>query len=143
MNANYLFNRFDGRIGRRTFWIAFLGLMVVEIVIFSLVSANFGRRPTAILDLALTYPEFAIFVKRANDRDLPVWIVAAFFVFSVLLDFLVVAGFAGAGENPSTLIQVLTLPWLVAGLALLIDLGFRRGTPGHNRHGPDPLQGNT
>jgi uncharacterized membrane protein YhaH (DUF805 family) len=25
------------------------------------------------------------------------------------------------------------------GLAFLVELGFRRGTPGPNEHGPDPL----
>ncbi|HWW34998.1 MAG TPA: DUF805 domain-containing protein [Xanthobacteraceae bacterium] len=28
----------------------------------------------------------------------------------------------------------------VIGLAVLIELGFRRGTPGPNRYGPDPLE---
>jgi uncharacterized membrane protein YhaH (DUF805 family) len=27
----------------------------------------------------------------------------------------------------------------IVSLALLIELGFRRGTPGPNRYGPDPL----
>jgi uncharacterized membrane protein YhaH (DUF805 family) len=34
------------------------------------------------------------------------------------------------------------IPYLVFGLALTIDLGFRRGTVGPNRYGPDPLETN-
>ena len=38
-----------------------------------------GDRLSAIVDLAFTYPEFAIALKRAHDRDLPVWLLIIFF----------------------------------------------------------------
>ena len=31
------------------------------------------------------------------------------------------------------------LPYLLLGLALLVELGFRKGTTGPNQYGPDPL----
>ena len=40
--------------------------------------------------------------------------------------------------DPITLI--ILVPWFVLAAALLVELGFRRGTQGPNRHGPDPLQ---
>ena len=45
-----------------------------------------GDKLNAIVDLAFNYPEFAIAAKRANDRDLPLWLIAVFFAASVLLD---------------------------------------------------------
>jgi uncharacterized membrane protein YhaH (DUF805 family) len=34
---------------------------------------------------------------------------------------------------------LIALPFTVLGLALLFELGFRKGTPGPNQYGPDPL----
>jgi uncharacterized membrane protein YhaH (DUF805 family) len=34
---------------------------------------------------------------------------------------------------------VVTLLLGIVGLALFVDLGFRKGTPGPNEYGPDPL----
>jgi uncharacterized membrane protein YhaH (DUF805 family) len=44
--------------------------------------------------------------------------------------------------NPTPLMLAILIPYLVFGLALTIDLGFRRGTVGPNRYGPDPLETN-
>ena len=41
---------------------------------------------------------------------------------------------------PPTWVVVFAIPFLVLALALIIDLGFRRGTVGPNRYGPDPLE---
>jgi uncharacterized membrane protein YhaH (DUF805 family) len=37
----------------------------------------------------------------------------------------------------------LLVPLGILGLALIVDLGFRRGTVGPNRYGPDPLDAST
>ena len=42
-------------------------------------------------------------------------------------------------ERPSTLFYVVGIPVGLMALVLLIDFGFRRGTAGPNRFGPDPL----
>ena len=34
----------------------------------------------------------------------------------------------------------IALPFTVLGLALLVELGFRKGTTGPNQYGPDPLR---
>ena len=46
---------------------------------------------------------------------------------------------AGSDEAPSMLSLAIAVPFTVFGLALLIELGFRRGTIGPNPNGPDPL----
>jgi uncharacterized membrane protein YhaH (DUF805 family) len=137
----YVFTGFHGRINREPFWIAFGILTAIDIATQLLTYGIESERLTAVLDLALTYPEFAVAVKRANDRDLPPWVVGLFFAVNVALDlFVLIAGTLDA-DNP--LNQVIIYPLVLLALILLIELGFRRGTVGPNRFGPDPLTGKT
>jgi len=137
-----LYFSFDGRIGRRTFWIAFLLVAALEIACHLLVyRLDDGERLSAIVSLAFAYPEFAVFAKRGHDRDISPYVVGAFFLLSVVMDFLVVTGFGGSLRAPGPLLTVLSLPWLAFALTLLVELGLRRGTVGPNRFGPDPLAG--
>ena len=136
----YLFNGFHGRIGRQTFWIGMIVLTVVELAFHFVAEQIQGDRLSAIVDLAFTYPEFAVAVKRVHDRDLPVWLLGVFYAANALLDLFTVIGWdSGGADNPSILSMVVTIPFLVLLLALIIELGFRKGTPGPNRYGPDPL----
>jgi uncharacterized membrane protein YhaH (DUF805 family) len=137
----YLLDGFHGRISRKTFWIAMVIVAVGNLLACYVAQAIQGDQLNAIVDLAFTYPEFAIAVKRSNDRDWPLWPVALFFASSVLLDLLSVLGLAGTDQAPSMLAIALAVPFSVLGIGLLIELGFRRGTPGPNQHGPDPLAG--
>lgn len=139
MDWAYLLNGFHGRIGRRTFWIAMGVVAAAEIVGHLVANQIEGDRLGAIVDLAFTYPEFAIAVKRGHDRNLPVWLLGAFFGAGALLDLLTVLGWAGTDEAPSMLSLVIAVPFTVVGLALLVELGFRKGTRGPNQYGPDPL----
>ncbi len=139
MDWAYLFNGFDGRIGRQTFWIAMAVLVVAEIIAHLIAEQIQGDRLGAIIDLAFTYPEFAVAVKRSHDRNLPLWLVGLFFGAGALLDLITVLGWAGTDEEPSAISVVIAVPFTVLGLALLVELGFRRGTPGPNQYGPDPL----
>jgi uncharacterized membrane protein YhaH (DUF805 family) len=141
MDWLYLLDTFHGRIGRKTFWIAMAIVGVANFLACYAAQQIAGDKLNAIVDLAFNYPEFAIAVKRGNDRDWPLWPVAIFFAGSVLLDLFSVLGLAGTDAEPSTLAFVVAVPFSVVGLGLLIELGFRRGTVGANRYGPDPLAG--
>jgi hypothetical protein len=57
----------------------------------------------------------------------------------VVLDLLTLLGLTGSAENPSTLYYVVGIPVGLLDPHSLIDFGFRRGTVGPNRYGPDPL----
>ena len=70
---------------------------------------------------------------------MPVWLPGAFFAASAMLDLFTVLGWAGSDEAPSTLSLVIAVPFTVLGLALLVELGFRKGTVGPSQYGPDPL----
>ena len=139
MDWVYLLNSFEGRISRRTFWIAMAVLISAELLAHFIAQALQGDRLSAIVDLAFTYPEFAIAAKRAHDRDLPLWILIVFFGGGAVLDLLTVLELAGSNEQPSVLSLVIAVPFTVLMVALLIELGFRRGTIGPNQYGPDPV----
>ncbi len=139
MDWAYLLNGFHGRIGRQTFWIAMGAVVAAEIVGHLVADQIEGDRLGAIVDLAFTYPEFAIAVKRGHDRNMPVWLLGVFFGAGALLDLLTVLGWDVINDEPSMLSLVIAVPFTVIGLALLVELGFRRGTVGPNQYGPDPL----
>jgi uncharacterized membrane protein YhaH (DUF805 family) len=139
MDWAYLFNSFDGRISRQTFWTAMVVLLIAEILAHIVAEAIQGDRLSAIVDLAFTYPEFAIAAKRGHDREMPLWLLIIFFGAGAVLDLLAVLELSGTDEEPSMLSIFIAVPFTVLGLALLIELGFRRGTVGPNQYGPDPL----
>ena len=82
----------------QTFWIAFGVVMVAEIFGHFIAEQIQGDRLSAIVDLAFTYPEFAIAAKRGQDRNMPLWLIGAFFAAGVLLDLLTVVGLAGTDD---------------------------------------------
>jgi uncharacterized membrane protein YhaH (DUF805 family) len=136
---NYLFNSFVGRIGRQTFWIAIAVLAVAELLGHFVAEQIEGDRLSAIVDLAFTYPEFAVAAKRAHDRNMPLWLLIIFFAAGAVLDLLSVLELTGTEDDPNLLSLAIALPFTVLGLALLVELGFRKGAPGPNQYGPDPL----
>ena len=139
MDWVYLFSSFEGRISRKTFWIGIAVLIVAELAVYLIAEPLQGDRLSAIADLAFIYPEFAIAVKRAHDRDLPIWILVAFFGGEAVLDLLTVLEMSGSSERPSVMSLFIAVPFTVLLVALLIELGFRRGTIGPNQYGPDPV----
>jgi uncharacterized membrane protein YhaH (DUF805 family) len=69
----------------------------------------------------------------------PTWVAGVFFGGSALLYVLVLLELVAPMTNPNTLSFVIGVPLGIMGLILLVDFGFRRGTVGANRYGPDPL----
>ena len=139
MDWAYLLSSFEGRISRKTFWIGIAVLLVAELLGYLIAQALQGDRLSAIVDLAFVYPEFAIAAKRAHDRDLPIWILIIFFGGGAVLDLLTVLELSGGTDQPSLMSLMIAVPFTVLLVALLIELGFRRGTIGPNQYGPDPV----
>jgi uncharacterized membrane protein YhaH (DUF805 family) len=139
MDWVYLLSSFEGRISRKTFWIAIAVLIAAELAGYLIAQALQGDRLGAIVDLAFVYPEFAIAAKRAHDRDLPIWILVVFFGGGAVLDLLTVLELSGGNDQPSLMSLMIAVPFTVLLVALLIELGFRRGTVGPNQYGPDPV----
>src|ERR1700730_8790496 len=135
----YVFTSFNGRINREPFWIACGILAAIEIAAQLLASQTEGETLSTVLDLAFTYPEFAIAVKRSNDRNLSPWVVALFFASNVALDLFTLLN--GPLDTADPVNGVILIPFALLGLVLIVELGFRPGTGGPNRLGPDPLSG--
>ncbi|MCT4707563.1 DUF805 domain-containing protein [Enterobacteriaceae bacterium H16N7] len=127
----WLFN-FNGRIGRRDFWI-WIGVWIVAlIVIFTLAGSELISYSIAGLALSGSLiPTAAVIVKRLHDRNkkgwwalmfIPAWLLLAgnWEVFGSLAQW-------GLGRFIPTLIFVM----------MLIDLGAFVGTQGKNRFGKD------
>ena len=142
MNWLYLSNSFHGRIGRQAFWFALILTIVAQLAGQAIADQLQGDRLSAIVDLVFTYPQFAVTIKRAHDRNMPDWVLIAFFAANAFLDLLVVLDLAGTSEHPNLLSLAVAIPLTVVGVALLVELGFRKGTEGPNQYGPDPLQPN-
>ena len=139
MDWLYLFNSFHGRIVRQTFWFALILTIVAQLAGQAIADQLQGDRLSAIVDLVFTYPQFAVTIKRAHDRNMPDWVLIAFFAANAFLDLLVVLDLAGTNEHPNLLSLAVAIPLTVVGVALLVELGFRKGTEGPNQYGPDPL----
>ena len=137
MNWIDLLTSIEGRISRQPFWIALLCLSVPELV------AHFtlGERWSSIVSLLIAYPEFAVFAKRGHDRNVPTWVAGLFVAGACVLDVMTLLDLIGPMTNPTRLFYVVVVPVGIMGLILLVDFGFRRGTVGANRYGPDPLAG--
>ena len=142
MDWVHLFTSFEGRITRQPFWIGVAVFIAIEIAISF--SGGDDARWGSALDLVLTYPEFAVCAKRGHDRNTPIWVVGLFFALNAIVELLLLGGLITVSDlrSQTLLAQAFAISLVVLGLALIIDLGFRRGTVGPNRYGPDPLETN-
>ncbi len=100
-----------GRISRRTFWLyGVLALGGLALLGHALLGIARWRAEEAeiVVNLLLLWPAIAISAKRWHDRDKSAWWVLV------------------------AMVPVIGWLWM------LVDNGFRRGTPGTNRFGPAP-----
>ncbi|WP_127144539.1 DUF805 domain-containing protein [Pelagibacterium montanilacus] len=135
-----LFTSFHGRIGRRTFWLGMIGLVVLGIVL-GLVIAPLGLvigagLASLLLSLLLLYPASAIITKRLADRGKPqtpwLWI---FVVPGLVLNAMQALGIGFeememAGEHVIQPVGIgMVMSGIVAIVALwaLIELGLLKG----------------
>ena len=112
-SPRWLLFSFDGRIGRRSWWLWGAAVMIGMAMYLTAVLriAGMSKDTTVLLvNLLLLWPALAISVKRWHDRDKPGW--------WALIAFVPVIGWI----------------WV------LIENGLLRGTAGGNRFGDQPPQ---
>lgn len=157
MDWKWLFFSFDGRINRAKWWLSLLVFVIIGLVIYVVLLPLVGisiwtmGAGTAVASLIVTlifaYPATAVMLKRINDRDRPAWFVAVFWAPTVLgilgqLTGLTISMQEMGGQMvamPTGIGWVVNLLSFIIGIWALIELGILKGTPGPNRHGPDPL----
>ena len=150
---------FRGRIGRKTYWLAyFLPLVVISTSVNVLesmlgVPVDLGTQLADLVKAApistavwllFLWPWMAASVKRLHDRDRSGWMIAAYYLFIITY-----SGFLGLAatmiEKPSGAIAIVMIVGfllaMIISIWLLIEIGFLRGTSGPNQFGPDPLGG--
>jgi uncharacterized membrane protein YhaH (DUF805 family) len=152
----YFFGSFDGRIGRKTFWRTSIAILAAELVagfvgalIIALLSedweAKAGDRWIDAVFLIFLYPKFIIDVKRGHDRNISTWAIGVFYAALAADYFLVEFGWLTDLPNQNMTSSVNVVSFIVVillgffALSFLVELGFRKGTMGPNRYGPDPL----
>jgi len=144
---------FEGRIGRGTYWLATLAL-IVAVLVLTFAPFLLNSEAAAVLMLALTsqfiwllslWPILAVGAKRLHDRNKNGWWLLVFW----LLPFaLFCGGFSivffddprtgRSGDFSTGLIVVLaSLPPALWGI---VELGILPGTKGPNLYGADPAQ---
>ena len=120
MNWKNLLFSFEGRVGRGTYWVYFVVMLVVfgglsAPSMMALVNAEnpssasgMASLPMLIAMLVMIWPSLAILAKRWHDVDKSAWWI------------------------------LIALVPVVGGLIALVFNGFIAGTPGANRYGPAP-----
>lgn len=144
----FYFLTFDGRIGRRTYWIGAAWLLLAALVaMFSIGVAEgvltpgqgasrWGTIGIFLVTLVLMLPSYSLAIRRTNDLDYPAWTAWAITGLSVVDS---ARSLGGWGYADNALTMIFGVLFALAFLWAVVVLGFRRGTVGANRHGPDPV----
>jgi len=139
--VNLLFG-YDGRIGRLYFFLGFLAFVAIMSFLSSIAdeatvgTGDIGRYVAFVFIVGSgIWMHSAVIIKRLHDRDKAagwyfVYGVAPFGFFLLAIYFWTVRS-----------LQVASLLFVLSFVGLIwaiVELGFRRGTPGPNRFGPEP-----
>jgi uncharacterized membrane protein YhaH (DUF805 family) len=149
------FGNFDGRIPRKTFWLANIAVFIIDVIVVVIAAATVeafagetaGYVTMHIVTIAFFYPQFVIALKRAHDLDMSNQVIYAWYI-ALAVDYgvirLAVWLWSNFDQNIYSLVGLafvlvfITVVGLVT-IVMLIELGFRRGTRGPNQYGSGPL----
>jgi len=136
---------FQGRASRLTYWRVGLATSAVLAVLWIVtIFVAMGAGSIAAIPLLLFLPvlvvNLAVSVRRLHDRNKSAWWLLFFWAGPLLL-----LGFTQwlvdqTGEGGSAA-MIAILGALALQLWALVEIGFRRGSPGENRFGPPPPSG--
>ena len=140
MSIKELLFSFQGRIGRKVYWIwnVFYYLLILGFAVG--MNQLFPAYSHLILPVFLIFvllPDLAITAKRWHDRGKSNW--------WLLLNIPLVAGRItvpmgdpGQMAQSTTLQMISSLAALICGAWILIECGFLKGQDGTNKYGPEP-----
>jgi uncharacterized membrane protein YhaH (DUF805 family) len=141
MDLGNLLFKFGGRIGRGEFWLAWLGYVIVGLVL-NIVGALSDSMTLSALSSMITIVIFvssiAVGIKRLHDRNKSGWYVVLFYGVPAVL-FLIGMMIGTTRDGSTTLAYGLWLIALVISIWAFVELGCLRGTIGGNPYGPDPV----
>ena len=136
---------FEGRIGRRTYWLTSFATIIAIIALVGLISVVAGAEVLTgdfagnvgagllilVLSIPLVWIGLALGAKRLHDRDKSAWWLLVFYVLP--------GGLENAADFAGSMRFALALASIALSIWALVELGFLSGTSGSNRYGPDPL----
>jgi uncharacterized membrane protein YhaH (DUF805 family) len=133
---------FEGRIGRLHCFLGFLAFCAVFGFLSGIAedatvgTGDIGRYVALVFIVGTgIWMHAAITIKRLHDRDRSAW---WYLIYSVLPFGLFIAAiylYTARAYEAATILFVLSFAGLIWAI---VELGFRRGTPGPNRYGPSP-----
>jgi uncharacterized membrane protein YhaH (DUF805 family) len=121
MNWGYLFTSMEGRIGRKSFWLGIVVLVVISLI-------------ASILDVVLHMPRIA-----ASDTNAGIGIISGIVSLILIYPGIALSGKRWHDRNKSAWWILIGIIPVIGWLWSLIETGFLRGTSGANRFGADPL----
>ncbi len=130
------FTSLDGRIPRKTFWLAVLVMVVISWILQFIVFAIFGGNAMTAVDPSLTPEAQAAAMQQAmSGMMLPLGIV----ILLTLWPSICIYAKRWHDRNKSGWWSLIMFVPIIGGIWLLVELGFLRGTEGPNKYGPDPI----
>ncbi|MDF2119337.1 DUF805 domain-containing protein [Roseiarcaceae bacterium H3SJ34-1] len=150
MNWKDLFLARDGRIPRLSFWIGMAVLLIFELIILAPAGVfqwDAATNPAPIwfrllefvVSLIVAYPCYAVLLKRLHDRNSAGTLALVAVALMLISDFVNIFWPMEIAGGLTTVGYIINVPLLLLVIALVIELGFRRGTARPNRFGSDPL----
>ena len=133
MTLQHALFSFNGRMGRRDFWIWMVSWLVLMVAAFTFADRQWIEvKSAAFAVVVLLWPTAAVMAKRLHDRNR-----SALWAFMFILAWMLAAGH---WDMMPTLWQwgVGRLIPIILFVLLIIDCGLFAGTPGANRFGPEP-----
>ena len=138
MNFQSLLFSFEGRIGRKIFWIWNVCYYAAIIILISLANTLvplWAHLLVPVILLVLLYPDLAMTAKRWHDRNKSSWWLLL--NVPLLIGRLAAPVAASAADEPMMTWQTtISFVALFCGVWILVECGFLKGTPGENRFGP-------
>lgn len=139
-----LWTSLGGRATRADYWQRYVLVALVGVIVVLPLEAVTGlhTRLMFVWWLALLWPGFAVGFKRYHDRGKSgraFAILYAVMTVTYVGWMLTVDHELAPGELPGRVPAALAFSSAVVSLYLLVAVGFRKGQPGPNQYGPDPL----
>ncbi|MBD1564612.1 DUF805 domain-containing protein [Vibrio sp. SA48] len=139
MSIKELLFSFQGRIGRKTFWlwnVTYYALIIGFATVANKIFPNIAYLILPVFLLIVLIPDLAITAKRWHDRNKSVWWLVLN-VPLVLGRMTMPIGNADVAAQAGMMEALVSLVALVCGVWILVECGFMKGSVGNNDYGPE------
>ncbi|MDC5820202.1 DUF805 domain-containing protein [Vibrio europaeus] len=139
MSMKELLFSFQGRIGRKTYWIwnVVYYLMIVGFALgMNVLAPSIAHLILPVFLIVILVPDLAITAKRWHDRGKSSWWLLLNIPL-VIGRMTVPVGDPSLAGQPSMLQAATSFTALACGIWILVECGFLKGTDGENQYGPE------